>query len=66
MAVVAILFGGMLGFFSAIFSLITLDISLLAAVGMWAGVGAIVAVAVLALAFLPRHRNVSGTRAEHA
>ena len=66
MAVVAILFGGMLGFFSAVFSLIALDISLLAAFGLWAGVGAVAAVAVLAFALMPRHRSAQNTRAKHA
>lgn len=66
MAVVAILFGGMLGFFSAVFSLIALDISLLAAVGLWAGIGAVAAVAVLVFALLPRHRSAHSAHAEHA
>lgn len=66
MAVVAILFGGMVGFFSAIFSLIALDISLLAAVGLWAGIGAVAAVAVLTFALLPRHRSAHSNRTEHA
>ena len=66
MAVVAILFGGMIGFFSAVFSLVALDISLLAAIGLWAGIGIGVAVLVLALRLLPRHRNAHNARAEHA
>lgn len=66
MAVVAILFGGMVGFFSAVFSLITLDISLLAAVGLWAGISAAAAGIVLTYALLPRHRRAQNTRAEHA
>ncbi|EKD61911.1 MAG: hypothetical protein ACD_54C00030G0001 [uncultured bacterium] len=66
MAVVAILFGGMIGFFSAVFSLVALEVTLLAAVGLWAGISAAAAVIVLAFALLPRPRSAQNTRAEHA
>jgi len=66
MAVVAILFGGMVGVFSAVFSLIALDISLLAAVGLWAGIGTVAALAVLVFTLLPRQRSAHSARTEHA
>lgn len=66
MAVVSILFGGMVGFFSAAFGWIALDFSLLAALGLWGGVGGAAAVAIIVLALLPRQRPRERACVEHA
>jgi hypothetical protein len=54
MAVVSMIAGGMVGFFSALFSLIALNVTWMTALGLWWGVGSVAAMAVLALAMLPR------------
>lgn len=54
MAVVSILLGGMAGFFSALIGLITLNISWLMALGLWSGVGALVAAVLLLIALAPK------------
>ncbi|MGV8951857.1 MAG: hypothetical protein ACOH2M_12190 [Cypionkella sp.] len=54
MAVVSMILGGMAGFFSAAVGLIALNLSWLAALGLWSGVGTAVAALILALALLPK------------
>ena len=54
MAVVSMLMGGCLGFFSALFGLVVLNIGWIAALGLWSGVGTLASAAVLAFALLPR------------
>lgn len=56
MAVVSMLLGGCVGFFSAMVGLIILNVSWIAAIGLWSGVGTLASLAVLALAVLPRRR----------
>ena len=53
MAIVSILAGGIMGFFSALVGLIVLNVSWMAAFGLWTGVGALAAGAVLVLAMMP-------------
>jgi membrane protein implicated in regulation of membrane protease activity len=54
MAVVSMLAGGMVGFFSAVFSLIALNVTWMTALGLWWGIGSFAAIAILAMAILPR------------
>lgn len=66
MAVVSVLAGGMLGFFSAVFSLVALNVSWLTALGLWSGIGCAAATALLACAMLPRRQSTEPQRTEHA
>ena len=59
MAVVSILLGGMAGFLSALVGLIVMNLSLLAALGLWTSMGALVALIVLAFALLPKSEPVT-------
>ncbi|MGV8955647.1 MAG: hypothetical protein ACOH2M_31430 [Cypionkella sp.] len=54
MAVISLILGGTVGFISALIGLVTLDISLLAALGLWSGVGMVVAVALIMMAMTPK------------
>ena len=54
MAIVSLLAGGMVGFFSALVSLIMLNASWIAALGIWSGIGTVVALVVLGLALAPK------------
>lgn len=54
MAVVAVIFGGMAGFFSALVALILFNASWLLALGLWGLGGLAVAVMLLVLARSPR------------
>ena len=64
MAIVSLLMGGCVGFFSALFGLVILNVSWIAAVGLWSGVGTLASIAVLGLAMLPRRRAQPGMVAE--
>jgi hypothetical protein len=66
MAVVSMITGGMLGFFSALFSLVALNVSWMTALGLWSGVGCAVAALVLGFAMWPRHKPADLRRTEHA
>lgn len=66
MAVVSMLAGGMVGFFSAVFSLVALNASWMTALGLWWGVGSVAAFAVLAFAILPRRAAGFIGKAERA
>jgi membrane protein implicated in regulation of membrane protease activity len=66
MAIVSVFLGGCLGFLSAMFGLAVLNVSWIAALGLWSGVGLIAAAFVLAYAMLPRRRAQSEMSAEHA
>jgi membrane protein implicated in regulation of membrane protease activity len=66
MAVVSMLAGGMVGFFSAVFSLIALNVTWMTALGLWWGVGSFAALAVLAMAMLPRRSGGVVGKAKHA
>jgi hypothetical protein len=66
MAVVSMLAGGMVGFFSAVFSLIALNVTWMTALGLWWGVGALAAIVVLGLAMLPRRVAGAIGKIEHA
>ena len=39
MAIVSMIAGGMLGLFSAVFSLVALNVSWMTALGLWSGIG---------------------------
>lgn len=71
MATVAVIFGGMAGFFSALVSLIVFNAGWLLALGIWAIGGFAVALVLVALAMMPRHTaadagNLAEMDAEHA
>jgi hypothetical protein len=66
MAVIAVMAGGMLGFFCATFTLLTLDISWLAMLGIWWSVGSLIAIALLAFVLSPRLESQSGLTNERA
>lgn len=66
MAVVSVLAGGMLGFFSAVFGLVALNVSWLTALGLWSGIACAVAAALLGYAMLPRRKPTEPQRTEHA
>lgn len=66
MAVVSMLAGGMLGFFSAVFSLVALNVSWMTALGLWSGIACTVAILLLGYAMLPRRKPLAPHRAEHA
>ncbi len=70
MAMVSILAGGLVGFFSALVSLIALNVSWLTALGLWAGIGVFAGFAVLFWAMAPRRKQrptqATRSRAEHA
>jgi hypothetical protein len=66
MAVVSLLLGGCVGFFSALFGLVILNVSWIAAFGLWSGIGTIASVAVLALVMLPRRHAQPDMIAERA
>ena len=54
MAVLSMLTGGVMGLFSAILGLVVLNVSWLAAIGLWTGVGTLAACVILGIAMLPR------------
>jgi hypothetical protein len=54
MAVVSILLGGVAGFFSALVGLIAMNLTWLAALGLWSGVGFAVAALVMTIALTPK------------
>jgi len=54
MAVLSVLSGGVMGLFSAILALVLLNISWLAAIGLWTGVGTLAACVILGIAMVPR------------
>lgn len=68
MAVLSMLAGGLVGFFSAIVGLLVWDISWLNALGVWTGFGALFGIVVLILTLLPHKAlpqpdgNVMGTK----
>lgn len=57
MAVLSMLTGGVMGFFSAVLALVVLNISWIAAIGLWTGVGTLAACVILGVAMLPRKTN---------
>jgi len=54
MAVLSVLTGGVMGFFSALVGLIVLNVSWMAAIGLWTGVGTVAACVILGVAMVPR------------
>lgn len=66
MAIVSLLAGGMVGFVSAIFSLIMLNASWMMALGIWSGMGALVAAGILIMAFAPKKTAGKRAMAHHA
>jgi hypothetical protein len=65
MATVAVIFGGMLGFVSALVSLIAFDASWLFALSLWAMAGFAVALVLIAMAMMPQ-RATKELDPEHA
>ncbi|GLS85472.1 hypothetical protein GCM10010873_04450 [Cypionkella aquatica] len=66
MAIVSMIAGGMLGFISAMFSLVALQVSWMTALGLWSGIGCAAAILLLGYAMLPRRKAKAPHRAEHA
>ena len=66
MAIVSMIAGGTLGFFSALFSLVALNVSWMTALGLWSGIGCAVAALLLGYAMLPRRKATQLHRTEHA
>ncbi len=65
MATIAVIFGGMLGFVSALVSLIVYSASWQFALGLWAMGGFAVALLLIAMAMKPHHASAE-LEAEHA
>ena len=65
MATVAVIFGGMAGFFSAVVALILFNASWLMALGLWAMGGLGVAALLVVLSRTARSQHL-GLKAEHA
>ena len=65
MASVAVIFGGLSGFLSALFALIALDAGWLMALGLWPVIGSAITLCLIALATSARHPQRE-LRAEHA
>lgn len=66
MAVVSMIAGGMLGFFSALFSLVALNVSWMTALGLWSGIGCAAAALLLGYAMVPSRKLTEARRTEHA
>ncbi len=66
MAVVSVLTGGCVGFFSALFGLVILNVSWIAALGLWSGFGTLASALVLGFALLPKRRAQAKMVAERA
>ncbi len=65
MASVAVIFGGVSGFISALFALVAFDASWLFALGLWSVTGAVIALSLITLAMTAR-RPQAELQAEHA
>ena len=65
MASVAVIFGGLSGFLSALLALIALDAGWLLALGLWPVIGSGITLCLIALAMAARHPQRE-LRAEHA
>ena len=65
MAFVSMMMGGCVGFFSALLGLVILNVSWIAALGLWSGVGTLASIAVLGFAMLPRRRSEPGMVAKN-
>ena len=66
MAIVSMIAGGMLGFLSAVFSLVALNVSWMTALGLWSGIGCAVAALLLGCAMWPRRKSAERIWTEHA
>ena len=66
MAVLSMLTGGVMGFFSALIALVVLNISWIAAIGLWTGVGTVCACVILGVAMAPRKSSAAPLVADHA
>ena len=65
MASVAVIFGGLSGFLSALLALIALDAGWLLALGLWPVIGSAITLCLIALAMAALHPQ-RALRAEHA
>ena len=65
MASVAVIFGGMSGFVSALFALIAFDAGWIFALGLWSATGVAMGLSLIGLAMFPR-RPEPKLQAEHA
>lgn len=66
MAVIAIMAGGVLGFFCTAAALITLNLSWLAAIGLWWSSGSVIAVLLLLAMLSPRGESRANLANEQA
>lgn len=66
MAIVSLLAGGMVGFFSALVSLVMLNASWMMALGIWSGIGIAVAAFVLVVAMAPNKSASNLGQTRHA
>ncbi|MDZ4310221.1 MAG: hypothetical protein U1A24_06660 [Cypionkella sp.] len=66
MAVVSMITGGFLGFFSALFGLVALNVTWLTALWLWSGIGCAAAILLLGYAMLPRRKPAEHHHPEHA
>ena len=66
MAIVSLIAGGMVGFFSALISLVALNASWMMALGIWSGIGTLVAVGILIMALAPKKLATKPVIAHHA
>ena len=63
MAVLSVLTGGVMGFFSAIVALVVLNVSWITAIGLWTGVGTMAACVILGIAVWPRKLSPASAEA---
>lgn len=66
MAIVSLLAGGLIGFFSALVSLIVLNASWLTALAIWSGMGIVVAALIGIIALLLKKPREIRVLAQHA
>ncbi len=57
MAIIAVLFGGIVGFLSSLTALLAFDVSFLAACGVYMFCGSVVAVALIAVSMIPAQNS---------
>ncbi len=66
MAAVAVIFGGMFGFLSAIAALMVFDAGILLALGLWAFGGIVIALFLIVMALIPKRNAQATLVSEHA
>lgn len=66
MAIVSLMTGSFMGFISALFSMVLLNISWMAALGIWSGIGVVASIVLMAYAMAPRAPALEQIRQELA